>query len=292
MDSEKARIIILNAVETTKPLWENFGEKWKDIDHVFLSRAYETQGFHLYKFVNHLKEHQIYSIRSLGSILDNYNGERKYRRDFSGSIKSPFFNDLKIGIYGKEGENFYKCAKEFKGSFGSGYWRNLWWMLVCCHDLKKNFHASFSHYLKMKYATFKRLEEITDDEFIKISIKDWEEFLKTHPWDELYGVGENVFDYIMGDIEDLKFVKNSYKLDLANEHFLIVTGIFKKNELNRPKAINFLKSLNLPYKLREINKGLYSYCAETAADSYGYCRKNRPEKCEECKVNQICEKHF
>jgi hypothetical protein len=30
----------------------------------------------------------------------------------------------------------------------------------------------------------------------------------------------------------------------------------------------------------------------TVADSYGYCRKNRLEKCEECKVNQICEKHF
>lgn len=48
------------------------------------------------------------------------------------------------------------------------------------------------------------------------------------------------------------------------------------------------KNMNVygnPYKERIMH-------LTTVADSYGYCRKNRLEKCEECKVNQICEKHF
>ena len=151
MDEKDSKRIILNAVETTKPLWSNFGERWDNIDEVFLSRAYETGGFHLYKFVKHLQDNDIYSIESIGSILDTYDGPRKYRRDFSGSIKSPFFQDLKIGNHGTEGKKFYRCARDFKGSFGSGYWRNLWWMLICCHDLKENYQSSFSYYLRYKY---------------------------------------------------------------------------------------------------------------------------------------------
>jgi len=91
LNKEKTKKIVLNAVETTEPLWSNFGVKWEDINLVFLSRAYEQGGFHLYKFVNLLEKYQIYSIESIGSILDTYNGERKYQRDFSGSINSPFF---------------------------------------------------------------------------------------------------------------------------------------------------------------------------------------------------------
>jgi len=288
LDKNNARKIIINAVKTTEPLWKNFGEKWEDIDYVFLSRAYEQMGFHLYKFVNLLNENQIYSIESIGSILDRYQGERKYKRDFAGSINSPFYQDLNSGKYGINGQKFYICARDFKGGFGSGYWMQLWRMLICCHDLKEKYHSSFSFYLKSKYKDFKGLNEVTDDDFINMSIKDWEGFLSTHPWNELYGVGENVFHYILRDIEELKFVKDSEKLDSANMHFLIVTGIMKENEINRNNLENLLKSLELPYTISEINKGLYSYCAETAADSYGFCRNLN--KCPDCAVNEICEK--
>ena len=167
-----------------------------------------------------------------------------------------FFKELNKGKHGRNGEMFFKCAKDFKGSFGSGYWMQLWRMLICCHDLKENYQSSFSYYLKSKFAKFKNLNEISDSEFINMSTEDWENFLKTYPWDELYGVGENVFHYIMRDIEELKFVKDSEKLDSANEHFFKVTGIMTEETINRENVENLLKSLDLHYSISEINKGL------------------------------------
>lgn len=163
-------------------------------------------------------------------------------------------------------------------------------MLICCHDLKTKYKSSFSFYLKSKYGKFKGLKQISDSDFKSMSIKDWERFLKTHPWDELYGVGENVFHYIMRDIKEFKFVKSSEKLDSANIHFLKVTGIMKKDEINRTNFEKLIKTLELPYNISEVNKGLYSYCAETVADSYGFCRN--PKKCSECNVNKICDQNF
>lgn len=290
MDAENAKEIILNAVETTEPTWRGYNVHWDDIDEVFLTRAYEIGGFHLHKFVILLQKYDIYSIESLGSILDNYKGERKYQPEFSRSIDSPFFQGLRKGQYGLEGEKFFKCVEEFKGNFGNGYWRNLWWMLICNHYLKKNYNSSFSFFLKTKYGLFKGLEHVSDSDFINMSFKDWEGFIKTHPWDELYGVGENIFNYLMRDIEEFNFVDDSEKLDLANEHFLKVTGIMKESEINRQSYEKLLKSLNLPFSISQVNKGLYCYCSDTEAHNYGFCRKI--EKCTDCDVDEICEKNF
>lgn len=102
----------------------------------------------------------------------------------------------------------------------------------------------------------------------------------------------NVFDYIMGDVLELGFVKNSYKLDSANKRFLTITGIFDcySEDLNHDEVINFLRELNLPYSLREINKGLYAYCSKLTCDKYCFCRN--PQKCDECNVNKICKQDF
>ena len=95
----------------------------------------------------------------------------------------------------------------------------------------------------------------------------------------------------MGDIIEAKFAKNSYKLDKANLRFLTVTGIFKLlNKLDRENVINFLKGLGLPYTLREINKGIYTYCSKTEAKNFGFCYDK--ERCKECEINNICEKNF
>jgi len=94
----------------------------------------------------------------------------------------------------------------------------------------------------------------------------------------------------MGDIIELEFVINSYKLDAANIRFLTKTGIIKSDELNQENAISFLKDLDLPYNLREINKGLYVYCSKLHCKGYCFCRD--PEKCLKSKVNDICEKIF
>ena len=112
------------------------------------------------------------------------------------------------------------------------------------------------------------------------------------PWNELYGVGLNVFDYIMGDVSELGFVKNSYKLDSANQRFLTITGIFEcdPKDLDHGEVVDFLSELDLPYSLREINRGLYAYCSKLGCDKYCFCRE--PEKCDECKVNKICKQDF
>ena len=161
-------------------------------------------------------------------------------------------------------------------------------MLICCNYLKNIYNGSFSYYLKSKFADFKGITDISDEKFRNISVNEWEEFLKKEkPWEELYGVSFNVFDFIMGDVVELKFVINSYKLDSANEHFLQVTGLLKA-PLYRNDVIKYLKQLGLHYTLREINKGLYSYCADTVKE-YQFCHK---EKCTICGINNICEKNF
>jgi hypothetical protein len=198
---------------------------------------------------------------------------------------------MKNGTYESEEKGFYKSVEEFNGGKGAAYFKLLWYMLVTCNYIKVNYNASFSNYLKSQYADYKDIKNISDEEFFKISTNEWEEF-KQHkkPWNELYGIGPNVFDYIMGDVIELEFVKNSYKLDAANIRFLTKTGICKSNELNHNTAIKILKDLDLHYDLREINKGLYAYCSKLHCGTYCFCRD--PEKCQECNVNDICEKNF
>lgn len=108
----------------------------------------------------------------------------------------------------------------------------------------------------------------------------------------------------MGDLvddngEDREFVKDSYKLDSANIKFLNVTGICKEPE--HDAVVEYIKSLELPYTIRQVNKGIYSYCSKTALrevqkkiyegnpKNHGFCHPNR---CKECNVGDICEKDF
>lgn len=290
MNQENIRLIVLNAVETTQPTWGAYEEHWHCIDKIFLIRAYEQGGFEAWKFGKPLYMNSIFSIEKIGSIFDEYKGVKKYRRDFAGSLEDPFYIDLKNGKYGEEGQKFYKSVKEFKGNSGQSFYRLLWWMLVCCNFLKTYYKGSFSYFLKKKYAEFKDMDIISDNNFKKISIEDWEEFKKKkNPWNELYGVGPNVFDFIIGDTGELKFLEDSYKLDLSNKHFIKVTGIYK-DEITREKVINFIKELNLPYTLREINTAIFLYCSEGNKKDCGFCRN--PKKCQECAVNDICEKNF
>jgi hypothetical protein len=293
MDIRKAKTIITYVVNTTKIRWQQYDEKWEEIDSVFLSRGYEQGGFEAWKFAEYLKKENIFSIEKLGLILDNYKGDIKYVRIFAGSFISPFYQDLKNGLYGDIGKKFYKCVNNFHGRAGAWFWSKLWQMLVCCNHLKNDYNGSFSYFLRKKFAEFNKVTTIHDSDFLSLDEKLWKEFKKVKkPWKELYGIGENVFDFIIGDIVEAKFVKNSYKLDSANLYFLKVTGIDKllNSNLNRENVINFLLWLNIPYPLREINKGIYTYCSETESGNFGFCRSK--QKCSYCGINNICEKNL
>ncbi|MBF4473944.1 hypothetical protein [Methanobacterium formicicum] len=290
MNTENARKIILNAVKVTEPTWTGYDVHWEDMDHVFLSRAYDQMGFDNWIFIDFLDKYEL-NIGKIGKILDKTDFERKYDRPFAGSLESPLYKNMKNGLFEAEGKRFYNSVKEFDGRKGQLFYKLLWYMLVTCHYLKNNYNSSFSNYLKIKYANYKGLMEISDKDFLEMSSSEWEDFKnKKQPWNELYGVGINVFDYIMGDIIELEFVKDSFKLDAANIRFLEKTGIIKGSELNHENVKQYLLSLDLPYTLREINKGLYTYASELGKENYGYCRT--PQKCQECNVHDICEKNF
>lgn len=291
VDIENAKKIIINAVELTESGWSTWGVHWNEINDVFLGRAYDQLGFDNWIFVTDLKNNKL-SIEKIGSILDYSNFIRKYDREIAGSLASPLYVLMKKGVFGEEGVSFYKSVDEFDGRKGAAFWKLLWQMLVSCNYLKTNYHGDFQYYLKAKYVKYKNSTDVSDNEFLSMPKEEWEDFKESRPWDELYGVGLNVFDYIMGDVEELKFVKDSYKLDSANQRFLTVTGIFDchPKELVHEDVIDYLTKLNLPYTLREINKGLYSYCSKLGCDKYCFCRD--PRRCSECNVNNICERDF
>lgn len=296
MDKSKARTIIQNAVETTKPRWSQYDESWNNIDAIFIYRGYEQMGFHLFKLRPVLEELNIFSIDKLGNILDRYPQKRNYDRQFAGSLESEFYTDLENGVCGEEGRLFVKAIRRFlnkkddKPGKGMAFWKLLYQMLQGCAYLKLNYSSSFGKYVLSKYAAFKNDQYISENDFLNITVSDWELFLsKAKPWSELMGIGTNVFDFLFGDIVEAHFVENSYKFDSSNEHFLSVTGISKLIEpFNRDTSSSFLKGLQLPFNLREINKGIYTYCSKTEDDKFGYCRN--PLKCRDCKVYEICDK--
>jgi len=299
LDKEKAAKIIDYVVTTTKPLWEKWIHlSYKNLDDIFLSRAFEQGGFQANIFYEILKDKAIGSISAVGRIMQNYSGSLKYKRDEAGGLDKQFYQELRMGKYGEEGVKFFKSVEEFlknrKGLPGMNFWRLIWYMLVDCNYLRKNYQSSFKHYLKSKYCQFKKIDYISDADFCGLSEEEWQKFVReTKPWRELSGVGPNVFDYIVRDIDEFRFNRDTYKLDSANDHFFRVTGIAALVNLNdRDSVIEFLKGLKLshPYKIKEINTGIYAYCSRTEKKNFGFCLDKA--RCQECGVNEYCEKKF
>ena len=68
---------------------------------------------------------------------------------------------------------------------------------------------------------------------------------------------------------------------------LKITGISKLiGDLNEKNV----KKLNLPYTLREVNKGIYIYCTKTELSNFGFCRNKTI--CKKCGISDICVKNF
>lgn len=296
MDKSKARAIIQNAVETTKPRWSQYDESWKNINAIFIYRGYEQQGFQLFKLRPVLEKLDIFSIDKLGNILLIHPIRKNYSREFAGSLTAEFYSDLQKGLCGRDGKLFVEAIRLFLdnkiGNPGRTFWKLLYQMLQGCAYLKQNYSSSFGKYVLKKYASFKNKQDISENDFLKITVWDWELFLsKAKPWRELMGIGPNVFDFLFGDIVEAHFVENSYKFDSSNQHFLMVTGIFRLIvTFDRSATSSFLKELELPFNLREINKGIYTYCSKTENSNYGYCRDI--SKCFYCNVNALCEKRL
>jgi len=296
-NESKARTIITYVVQKTNDTVNQWNEKYSELDRVFIRRGYEQGGFEFFKFAPLLEAKGIFSIERLGSILDRYVGEKKYNRQKHGALVSTFFLALQSGQYGPNGVKFYECVKQFLetrlGRPGGFFWVKLWQMLICLNYLKVHYHSSFVFYLKKKYADFKQTAYVSDSDLLGITSEEWSRFKETQkPWDELYGIGENVFDFIVGDVAEFEFARNSYKLDAANTYFFKVTGLEKLIEptFTRDTVVAFLSKLNVPFTLRRINAAIYAYCSITEAKTYGFCHDIR--KCDQCGVNDICERNI
>lgn len=133
MDRTQAKTIILNAVKTTEPRWREYVEHWKDINEVFIRRGYEQQGFLCSKLTVVLEERGIFSISKLGSILCQYKVAGKYNRQFAGSLTSEFYEGLRKGLGGEEGQLFEAAVREFlkkkTRSAGRTFWKLIFFIL-------------------------------------------------------------------------------------------------------------------------------------------------------------------
>lgn len=68
------------------------------------------------------------------------------------------------------------------------------------------------------------------------------------------------------------------------------TIIHNTVEITKPRWSQYdqtWKNIDLPFSLREINKGIYTYCSKTESENYGFCRNQN--KCKMCNVQNICE---
>lgn len=296
MDKSKAKIIIQNAIEVTKPRWSQYDQSWNDIDTIFIYHGYEQQGFEIFKLKPVMEELKISTIDSLGNILSRYPYKRNYDKLSAGSLTTEFYSNLRKGVCGNEGQFFVESIRRFLdqkiGNPGRFFWKLLYQLLQSCAFLKQNYSSSFAKYVITKYTSFNGGQYMSENEFLNISVPEWELFLaKTKPWNDLMGIGINVFDFIFGDIVEAQFVENSYKFDSSNQYFLNVTGIAQLIvPFNRETTILFLKNLQMPYSLRKVNKGIYTYCSKTESSNYGYCRDHY--KCQNCRVNAFCDKRF
>ena len=306
MDIEKARKIIHHVVSSTVRRWRQYETSWKEVDELFIKRGYEIGGFEAWKFAEALKKAGIFSISELGKILPPELKSKTYDRNFAGSLNSEFYLRAKEGEYGEKGRKFYLTVESFLKSDakkGQSFWRLLWFMLQSCSFLEKNFRGSFKVYLleKFRQIFYSEIEDFTELEkaFFSLNYDEYSKFKKFILKERnLPGIGPNMFDYILADIKELAFANEIIKLDSSNKSFFKVTGIGKlfdfnpnqKEEEIKEKIRNFFKSLDLPYTVREINKGIYTYCSKTEGDKFGFCLSK--DKCSSCKVSEFCEKDF
>ncbi|NOX56868.1 MAG: hypothetical protein GXP27_20990 [Planctomycetes bacterium] len=296
MDTVQAEAILINAIEKTRPRWEQYNESWSNIDTVFIVRGYEQQGFQMFKMADLLEERGVLSIERLGVILCRIPHAGAYDRQFAGSLSSELYSRLRNGACGQEGSRFEDAIREFLGrkigSPGRTMWKLLYQMLQACSHLRTRYSSSFANYVLCKYAHHVGRGHVSDNDFLSLTPSAWQSFLKVmRPWNELAGIGPNAFDFIFGDITEAVFARDSFKFDSANRHFLQVAGISALIQpFDREETIRFLKSLALPYTLREINKGMYTYCSITEGHNYGFFRN--PARCVLCDVRDICAKNF
>ena len=296
MNEATAKRIVHHAVAITEPRWRTYAVSWSRIDSVFLERGYEQQGFRCARLVQALEKHGVASIGALGSILDERASRARYDNKYAKGTDAPFYAQLRDGRFGENGRLFDEAVRAFlerdPGSGGRFFWMYLWSMLRACHYLREKHGSSFATYLLSEYRRFAGKADLAPTNFLAITGPEWREFLvRVKPWKPLPGIGVNVFDFIMGDVIEARFNDDSYKFDSANQYFLEVTGISALiAPFERERVIEFLRSLRLPYTLREVNKGIYTYCSDTEAENFGFCRSLR--RCQECAVADLCEKRL
>lgn len=105
----EAKVIIEHAVSSTRVRWKEYAVHLKDLNEIFLHRAFEQQGFEAFKFTPLLRAREVFSIDSLGSILEGTNLGLKYDEDKKG-FDSEFYQGLRKNKFGLAGKAFYDAV--------------------------------------------------------------------------------------------------------------------------------------------------------------------------------------
>ncbi|GJQ27020.1 MAG: hypothetical protein HBSAPP02_20520 [Phycisphaerae bacterium] len=170
-----------------------------------------------------LAKHGFVSIASIGSILDDTSilhsplKMQSYRK-----WQMPaFLDELANGKGGHLGRAFSEAMQDvekygchlprYRGKFYYGILRNA-------NLLKNKYDGSFERYLRAKLSAGCP-DQVAWEDIGRARPEDWER-IRPNPWKDLFGVGPDIFFYILRDIDFGIKQRDFVKLDNRNARFL------------------------------------------------------------------------
>ena len=280
----------------------------ENLDTLFLRRAHEQLFQAGSQFWEILQNYSLFSIEELGKILTTYKGDltpiyRQNQWDNFNAVDAKFYIELSEGRAGECGVRFYnallECDRRHEHLGGGKGWKLYLALLRDTAMLRVKYDSCFLTFLESKISkSFGVPLESVDEEYTRrMGKEEWLRFLESCPWNDICEVGENMFKYILSDLEDLHSDTQELfiKIDSTNKRFLFRTKAYKlldphidyqkPDEIEDQTAIKVLKIIKGEHSLREVNTAIYAYCSD-AIGKLGFC--NNQDKCNECEYHGEC----
>ena len=112
----------------------------------------------------------------------------------------PFLEDLAQGKGGTQGQQLYHAlqrTREAQCNLGFLNRKAFYRTLMNCYALSENYEGSYKTFLLRELSDILEREATWQDVHAS-KPEDWE---KTKPWKKLFGMGENIFFYLLRDID-------------------------------------------------------------------------------------------
>lgn len=184
-----------------------------------------------------------------------------------------FLEDLKQGKAGTEGKNLeqaFQRTRAEKSTLGLLNRKLFYRTLMNCHVLVEKHDGSYAKFLTDELSHILGKAATWADVW-KSRPEDWE---KTKPWDKLSGIGDNIFFYILRDIDfgkDRGSSRHGYiKFDSRTEAFFDHNDLWSLEDTlrgkNNERASLILETINAeikrkdpqwPYTISHLNAAIY-----------------------------------